>query len=120
MSRQSEREMFMMRAVKIGLSWETAQRLLSLGVTLQRLAEAQCNGDWPADNGERAVQECPRCACYWTPDTIKRAGCPDCRAQDRVLKLLKDYADVCVEFQGDPRGAIMTLKTADGREVYVP
>lgn len=120
MTRQSERDRFMLHAGQIGLSVDIAQRLLRLGVTLQRLAEAQCNGDWPADNRQREVNECPRCGRYWEPSTLKKAGCPDCRAQDRVLKALADYPEVCVEFQGDPRGCIMTLKTTDGREFYVP
>ena len=47
-----EREEFMVKASKEGISTDTARRLLRYAATLQRLAEAQCNGDWPY-NGDR-------------------------------------------------------------------
>lgn len=47
-----------------------ARRLMRHASTLQRLAVAQCNGDWPADNGERKTKECPLCGSSWVPSAI--------------------------------------------------
>jgi len=82
------RDDFMYQAGKAGISEDTARRLLSLAATLQRLAEAQCNGDWPADNGERQVIPCKECEGLWHPSAIKLGLCPECRTQDRVKRLL--------------------------------
>lgn len=68
MSYQRERDEFMVRCQ---LSPETARALLRHATTLQRLAEAQCNGDWPADNGERKVKPCPLCESQWVPSQIQ-------------------------------------------------
>lgn len=38
-----------------------ARHLLRHATTLQRYAEAQCNGEWPFDNGERKTRACARC-----------------------------------------------------------
>ena len=52
MSYSKEREEFISRATQEGLSLDTCRKLLRYATTLQRLAEAQCNGDWPY-NGDR-------------------------------------------------------------------
>lgn len=121
MSQQRWREVFIAQSAKEGLPLEAARRLLRKAATLTRLAEAQCNGDWPADNGKREVKECPRCATYWVPSTILKTGCPDCRAEDNVRQILKAYADGWTfTTQGDPRGCPITLKAPTGKEINVP
>jgi acetone carboxylase gamma subunit len=114
------RDEFIAEATQAGITWEDARAILSKAKTLQRLAEAQCNGDWPADNGERETKECERCGCFWHPSVIKRNGCPDCRTQDKVKAILGRYAPVIQpDFQGDPRGCVVKLITPT-REIGVP
>lgn len=52
MSYQQERDQFITAATKEGLSLPVIRTLLRHASTLQRLAVAQCNGDWPY-NGDR-------------------------------------------------------------------
>lgn len=143
-----ERDEFFATGTKIGLSVEVIRSLLRYATTLQRLAEAQCNGDWPADNGERKVIACLKCEGGFVPSSYKwvdlphgvdgkqtvptRAKvCPDCRAQAHVEMLLKGTGYMPY-FQGDPRGPVLKLYPIgtlhedihSGRarnvEVYVP
>ena len=116
-------------APTIGL--DTATKLLRHATTLQRLAEAQCNGDWPADNGERKVIPCPLCESCWVPSQIQGgtfaqaawqaqqnplvcmtarypAACPDCRTTAAVNLLLAGTPYKAVT-QGDPRGYVLRL-----------
>lgn len=100
-----------------------ARKLLRAGATLHRLAEAQCNGDWPADNGERETAECQACGSYWVPSTLKRTvylsegrggrkydrlECQDCRTQARIKRLAAEYG-LGVIFGGDPRGPVLKV-----------
>lgn len=113
--------------VSLGEVTELARKLRRAGTTLQRLAEAQCNGDWPADNGERKVIACSRCESLWvrssmvrdhTAPKVQHVGemgahwipliCKDCRTQDRVRELLKPYGLV-PRFGGDPRGPVLRV-----------
>ncbi len=96
---------------------ELARKLSRAGATLQRLAEAQCNGDWPADNGERRVVPCQVCEGSWVPAVLKHATingervplvCPDCRAQSKVKALLAEYGMLAI-FGGDPRGPVLKV-----------
>lgn len=115
--RTKHREEFIHRAAEAGIPLHVARAFLRLGSTLHRLAEAQCNGDWPADNGERKVLPCSRCQMCWVPSSITKWGlCPDCRTSDRALALGKEYGlDVIVN--GDPRGAVLSIRLASGREL---
>jgi len=97
-----------------GVPLEAAERLMRNATTLHRLAEAQCNGDWPADNGERKVIACPRCGSLWVPSTIRRNRCPDCAAEDRVRADCNAY-NLTPIFQGDPRGHVLMVKVPSGR-----
>lgn len=127
MSYQRERDHFMARCQ---LSPETARALLRHATTLQRLAEAQCNGDWPADNGERKVEPCPLCEGLWVPSQIQGGtaarlarqwrvehggakpgearACPDCRTEARVHALLEG-TQWQAWTRGDPRGYVLKL-----------
>lgn len=52
MSYQTERDEFIVRASGEGLGLDVCRKLLRYASALQRLAVAQCNGDWPY-NGDR-------------------------------------------------------------------
>jgi hypothetical protein len=114
---------------KVGVPYHVARKLLRYGATLHRLAEAQCNGDYPADNGERKVVACTRCESMWvrssmvrdyTAPKIQRPGddraryipliCRDCRTEELIKKTCEE-AGLIPEINGDPRGAVLTVKT---------
>ena len=90
---------------RLGVSEGDQRKLLRDASKIDRLNEAQCTGAWPCDNGERKVRECSACACFYAPSTLTVAGvCQDCRAEDRVRRIVATYAGLTVEFNGDPRG----------------
>ena len=132
MTRQREREEFIAVMVKEGVPLAVTRQVLRYSATLQRLAEAQCNGDYPADNGERKVVPCSRCEAQWVRSSlvrdykapkIQRPGestarwvpliCKDCRTSDLVTAALAPYGITPV-FQGDPRGCVVKLKVPSG------
>lgn len=99
--------------VQAGARADDARYLMRQGATLHRLAEGQCNGDWPWDNGERKTVICDACGSGVHPSAAKRipgtviVACPDCRTQARVRKYVEDRMfGWDVSFQGDPRGAV--------------
>lgn len=133
MDRKS-REQFLMAASRLGLNDYMARRLCRLASTHNRLAEAECNGDWPCDNGERQVVECSRCGSGYvrsamfrdhTQPKIQLPGeskphwipliCKSCKTQDNISALCREYG-IGVEFQGDPRGWTVTLKPLAGTQ----
>jgi hypothetical protein len=141
MSYQRERDEFIRAASLAGLRLDQTLTLLRRATTLQRLAEAQCNGDYPADDGQRKVIPCTRCESLWARSSMPRdftqpavAGfrpliCQDCRISELTVKDLAG-SGYFPHFQGDPRGAVLRLfaegtSQADidsGRErgIYVP
>jgi len=118
-SRQSERDAFMRNAGRYGFSEYQTSALLRVARTLQRLSEAQCNGDYPAGNGERPTRECPECKCGWAPETVKAKGCPDCRATARA-KAIELPEGWTVKTAGDPRGYACKVVHPCGIEIGVP
>jgi hypothetical protein len=99
-----DRERAFMGSAKLGLTERDARRLLRVGATLHRLAEATCSGYWPADNGTGNTWKCPKCEQLWR---VKH--CPDCKAEQRARDILSSYPDLAHETQGDPRGAILKV-----------
>jgi len=107
-----------------GLEIGTIRKLLTLSTTLHRLAEATCNGDFPADNGERTTATCPHCDLNWHPSALRRYGksdrfgtvkvCPECRASQEVSELL-DLEGFGVVLSGDPRGCVLKVRVPSGR-----
>lgn len=124
MTQRKWRDQFIYEASKLGLPLDVARKMLRYGATLQRLAEAQCNGDWPAGNGtkERKVVACVRCEGLWVPSSMVRCPsqkgrgdrrlCKDCRTNDLVLAALAPYG-LKAFFGGDPRGAVCSIVKAD-------
>lgn len=107
---RKEREMFIAQTAKLGVRYEDAAKLLRYAATLQRLSEAQCNGDWPADNGVRPSVQCKRCEGSWDAGAIrKRDGlCVDCRTEDKARDLAKSIG-LRVMVAGDPRGYVLRI-----------
>ena len=126
MGYQREREQFILAMERAGVGYEVACGLLRDATTLQRLAEAQCNGDWPADNGQRPVEACAECKGLWAPSVLlKGRQCPDCRTEAHVRTLCADITrrlypgrwveeeelpPVAPEFSGDPRGCVLKIR----------
>lgn len=126
MSNQRQREDFIARLAKHNIPPDDARKLLRYARTLHRLAEAQCNGDWPADNGQRPVEACAECKGLWAPSVLlKGKRCPKCRTTAHVRALCAEitqqlYPDRWVEgeelpkltpeFSGDPRGCVLKLR----------
>lgn len=117
MNRQ-HRQAFLMDAARLGLSDWAALKVTSLAATHHRLCEAECNGDWPCDNGERTVLPCSRCEARYVVerlyrDTSKPLGmiCQSCRTEDRIRGLCEQFG-ILAEFQGDPRGWTVKLSKA--------
>lgn len=128
MSYTEDRERFIAAVMSEGLNYYDARKLLRYASTLQRLAVAQCNGDWPADNGERKTIECSRCRGLWAPSSMRKDHsapkitgpgesaprwipliCQDCRTEELIRAVLPDGWKAITG--GDPRGAVLRLDT---------
>jgi hypothetical protein len=144
MTRQREREEFIAVMVKEGVPLAVTRKVLRYSATLQRLAEAQCNGDYPADNGERKVVPCSRCEAQWTrgsmvqdhtaPTRPMPCGDGETRRPNEAYERGSYYVPlICKDcrtadlvtaavapygitpiFQGDPRGAVVKLRVPSG------
>ncbi len=115
MTHQADRGRFIEIMRAEGVPEYVSRGVLRHAATIQRLSAAECNGDWPCDNGERKVKSCVRCGTGYAPSTLARGGlCPSCRAGDRVTSLLGPYP-VKVILGGDPRGACVKLAVPSGR-----
>lgn len=120
MSYQRERDAFIARLAAIGIPSEVSRKFLREAATIERLAVAACNGDWPCDNGERKVNFCAKCEGGYVPSQLNGTGvCPSCRAEQRVSALAKAHG-IAADCQGDPRGYTTQLILADGSTVGVP
>lgn len=117
-----------------------AMRLLRWGRTYGRLAEAECNGDYPCDNGERKVVPCSKCEAGYVRSamvrdyTLPRPNGPEwiplicgaCRAERIIRETCERMGHatlatpapptcepwVVPHFQGDPRGYTVRLQIA--------
>jgi hypothetical protein len=124
MSYKTEREDFIARMAQGGIRPDVSRKLLAMSATHGRLAVASCNGDYPADNGERKVVFCPACGGGWVPSSYKRGLCPDCYIEARILAFAQTNG-FAVEFQGDPRGYTVKVilhatDNYNGGEIGVP
>ena len=128
MNYQKERDEFIATMTAEGLPVPEIRLMLRYASTLNRLAIAQCNGDWPADNGERKTEVCQDCGIGWVPSSFKRIPhiteskggrtyykrvCHDCRTSALVkANLPMGYTAV---IGGDPRGCVLKIKVPSGR-----
>jgi len=112
-----------------------ARRIMRLGATYGRLQEAQCNGSYPADDGQLGDEAavCEQCESVWHRRAMKkvvymregrngrayrRPECPDCRTQAAIERLCEGVG-VRAIMQGDPRGHTVNLVLGTS-EVGVP
>jgi hypothetical protein len=126
MSYRHERDAFLLEVGR-DLGLRTTTKLLRHANTLQRLAVAQCNGDYPCDNGKRKVMPCPLCESQYVPSQIRggtlarfawrdhapadhkgTTACLDCRT-DAAIRLLLHGSPYKAVTQGDPRGYVLRL-----------
>lgn len=123
MSYQKDREEFISIMRTEGMEEHTARVLMRHGSTLQRLAEAECNGDdWRDDRGPRhklstldrafcGEEEPKRLAKHWPNVTC--STCRSLRLEQIVAeKLPKGFG---VKTQGDPRGAVLKITVPSGK-----
>jgi len=113
MSYQKDRDEFLEIIVKEGMPVTTARKLLRYAATLDRLAVALCNGDYPCDNGERKTKLCPRCGLGYAPNSFRYGVCPDCRTAELVRTVLP--AGFTPIIGGDPRGCVLKLQVPSGK-----
>jgi len=127
-SYSKQRESFLVAMANKGIELDIARSILRNANTIQRLSTAECNGDYPCDNGERKVRECSKCQSGYVPSSLNKAGiCPNCRAAQRIVTLLSGLPIMAI-FQGDPRGACVRIADYDPnvndesqhRGIYVP
>lgn len=121
MSNTKHREQTIATLSRHGIPLDAIRKLFRYGATLHRLGEAQCNGDWPCDNGERKVSPCKRCESQYVRSVLLKGGlCPDCRTEDLVTATCKEVGLVPV-INGDPRGAVLlvTVPSDPTREIYI-
>lgn len=98
-----------------GMSEASARLILRNANTIQRLSVAECNGDWPCDNGERKVKPCSRCEAGYVPSELKKGGlCPNCRAEDRIKATMPDDRWKA-HTSGDPRGCCVIISVPSGK-----
>lgn len=125
MSYSKQRDEFIATMTKEGLSVDKARALLRYASTLHRLAEAQCNGDWPY-NGDRGHQwqsrhfvTCPDCESSGVAKSSMRTSnqhvkvCPDCRTTELVKAALPEGFKAIVN--RDPRGAVLKIQVPSGK-----
>lgn len=116
MSYRKERDEFIAIMSKEGVTLDAIRLILRNANTIQRLAAAKCNGDYPCDNGERKVKPCIRCEAGYVPYSLNRNGvCPQCRAQDRIAQIAQRQRLPAPVFSGDPRGSCVILPVPSGR-----
>ena len=104
-----------------GITADTSRLFLRVAATMQRLAEAQCNGDFPAGKG--SWRACKRCQRSWLYEGLRKDGvCIDCHNDDKARALAGQYLPGwTIELRGTPiSGCVMTLFTPQGREIGVP
>lgn len=107
MSRQSERQDFLITMAQEGVPSYVSRLVLRHAVTLHRIAEIQCNGTFPPDHNWDAA-ESDTCAC---------SVCRQDRSLVRRIKaLLSPFPGIKAQFQGDPRGAVVRIHVPSGRD----
>ena len=95
---QAQRERFIVLLRDRGFSYDAIYSILRNSATINRLSEAQCNGDYPAQDPnytqsefDRYMRECSECGSHWRRGSLTQAGvCQECRAHARVRKLIPD------------------------------
>ena len=130
MSKQSEREAFLVAMSKEGVPLDVARLVLRHAATLQRLAELACSSEaydrdrvpcpgQAIENDPRKARQGIGCICDYDADThrhgdVSRGEVKEQQLRVRIEALLFPY-NVRPVFQGDPRGAVVKLVVPSGR-----
>ena len=119
MNYQQERDEFLTLMAQEGLPLNVTRAILSKAATIQRLSEAECNGDYPCDNGERKVEFCTDCGSGYVRTAMQKRGerliCRNCLTKERIAYLLSTHTGFKAVFQGDPRGACVKIAVPSGK-----
>ena len=97
-----------------GIPQSVAIAIMRDAATVQRLAVAVCNGDYPCDNGERQILHCAVCDTGYVPNSLFGGICPSCRAETRITSALAQFGATAA-FSGDPRGACVKVVVPSGK-----
>jgi hypothetical protein len=132
MTNRKHREEFISTAARLGVPHVVITGLLRHAATLHRLAEAQCNGDWPY-NGDRdrpsmAFRPCDDCqhtgcrACSGTGigcEACPKSGCVECQGTGQLQTNGRERMRWDARYQVCPQceqlAARSTLKRAGGK-----
>lgn len=115
------------RLLQAGISWEDAQALRRISMTLTRWFELECGTEHPANPNwtlaiERDGDEDDSKPFYRVMGNDrngqyfdKRSPVPDreAGARKRLAKIMKSYPDYRAYVQGDPRGASLYILRPD-------
>ena len=129
MTRQTERENFLLTMQTEGVPADVARLVMRHAATLHRLAELQCSSEaYDRDrvpcpgrrDGGKWVRDGGTCLCRdygdynWAHGHIPRGAVKETLTEERVRAILAPYKVVPV-FNGDPRGAVVKLAVPSGR-----
>jgi len=134
-SYQEDRDQFVARMSAEGMPVYVTRQILRLAATIDRLATAKCNGDFPADHGDQwETVVCEECGSAWHPSAFRRrpaaelarakaAGetvsariCVDCHTERKLTALMP--AGFTVITGGDPRGYTTKITVPSGQTEY--
>lgn len=116
-------------AGRLGITVDDARLLSRYARTLHRLAELACS----SEAADRDRLPCPGgpawigtkglpCLCD-APNgphgDVPRIAIQDYRTERRAATVVARYPDLRIKTQGDPRGAVLSIETSDGRSVAV-
>ena len=133
---QEDRDRFIARMTAEGLPITVTRQVLRLAATVERLAVAACNGDYPADHGDAwPTIVCEDCGSAWHPSAFRRrpavelarakaAGdsvgdriCVDCYTTRKLEALMP--AGFKAITGGDPRGYTTKIAVPSGQVEYM-
>lgn len=104
--RQRAREEFLVTMHREGVPTDVSRKIMRHATTLHRIAEAECNGTFPANHDWSAADEDRPCPCLQCK--------ADRSATQSIRNLTKPYGVEPI-FSGDPRGAVVKLKVTSGK-----
>lgn len=125
MSYTKEREEFLVTVVQEGLPVSVARQILAKANTLQRIAELSCS----SEAADRDRVPCPAvksgkmddCLCSMIPEadseheTVPRIDRQEARIKRQLERLMVGREGFKLNFQGDPRGAVVKLAVPSGK-----
>ena len=120
MTYTKEREEFLVAVSAEGLPVSIARQILAKANTLQRIAELSCS----SEAADRDRVPCPgertegACICDFDNDghhNVPRIDRQEARIKRQLERLLDGRQGFKLNFQGDPRGAVVKLAVPSGK-----